>query len=344
MAPYWNQEVLLHDHLAGSFPLVSVLPQLFQMSGKEFPFNKFNCHLEVKKIFQNPQIDIVKKFSNITGVMQSRDTLALAAEACTRVRARQGFGYCEVTAAPQYYVFGGLKEEEVIAALVEGIKRGEEQYPEIEVNLLFTVGREVSSEEGIRLVESAARCDRNYVVGIGLACDEANHPPQKHIPLFRRAKELGFKTTVHAGEWVNDKPNVERDEPLLLQNVLCAIFDLGADRISHAIPLAYSPDLVKIVVDKEIGVEGCPGSNLASGLIPNVSYLKIRKLLGAGVLYSLNPDDDLFLPDLNETFALCDKEYNFTDDEKRRLKMNAWATRFGRRKSHGISPEVFKRP
>ena len=172
------------------------------------------------------------------------------------------------------------------------------------------------------------------MAGIGLACDEASHPPEKHVKMFARAKELGFKTTCHAGEWVSGKPDCGRDERALLANIRTAIFELEVDRIGHAIPLARDSELMAHVVRYGIGVEGCPGSNVASKLIPNTRHLRIRELLDAGVLYSLNPDDDLFLPSLAETFTLCDAEYNFTEDEKTKLRMNPWKSRFGSRKKH----------
>ncbi|GEM_PF-1147154 len=349
----WEQEVLLHDHLDGSKTLMPVLPRLFGLSGKVYPFGgSSNDWEKVKAVFQNPHIDIPKKFSNTTGVMQSWEALALAAESYVCERAKQGYKYCEVTVAPQYYFdlkgFENFQEllahdpryaereiKNVVAALIEGIKRGEAQYPNIEVNLLFAVGREVSSEAGVFLVDVAAECDRNYVVGIGLVCNEDRHPPEKHIPMFRRAKERGLKTTAHAGEWVNihpTKPDPEKDRNRLIENIFVAMMDLEANRVGHAIPIAYSPELIEIAVRFDIGIELCPGSNLTCGLIPDTKYLRIRDLLRAGVLCSINPDDDLFLPDLDETFRLLQAEYKFTEAELRQFNQNAWKTRFGRRK------------
>ncbi len=332
----WNQGALLHDHLDGSITLLPILQRLFEISGKSYQFSGTaeEQHGAIKRIFENPQIDLVEKFSNTTGVMQTREALTLAAENYVQVRAEQGFTYCEATLAPQYHVFGGLSIPQVVAALIDGIRRGEAKYPLVEVNLLFTVGREVDANEAVRLVDIAGGCDRRYVVGIGLACDEANHPPEKHIKMFARAKELDFKTTCHAGEWVSNCPDYQRDRVALLKNIRTALFDLRVDRLGHAIPLAYDSDLVSHVLKYQIGIEGCPGSNLASHLIPNLQCLRIRELLDAGVLYSLNPDDDLFLPDLNETFTLCNTVYNFTEQEKDKLKMNPWRSRFGKRKTH----------
>ena len=334
----WPQTALLHDHLDGSRTLLPILPELYRLSGKLLPFEgNIDIHEGFKLLFANPQIDLVKKFSYATGVMQSKETLSLAAENYVQTRAQQGFLYCEATIAPQYHVFGGLTIREAIGALIEGIKRGEDKHPQIEINLLLSVGREVSSDKAVELVESfadAAERDRDYCPGVGLVCDEASHPPVKHFGMFRRAYELGFKTSCHAGEWVRVPPDFNKDLPKILNNISAAIYILGANRIGHAIGLDYDPGLVKKVVKYNVGVEGCPGSNLTSGLIKNVGQLGIRDLLQNGVIYSLNPDDDLFMPDIDETFHICDDWYNFTEEEKEKLLRNPWLSRFGNRKEH----------
>lgn len=330
----WPQKVLLHDHLCGSITLMPILKKLFEMNNKPYPFSGSlkNQHKQVRQIFRNAQIDIVKKFSNTTGVLQTKESLMLAAENYVKVRAEQGFTYCEATIAPQYQVFGGLRVTQVIEALINGIKLGEKQYPKMETNIIFTVGREIDPDEAVALVNAAGQCDRDYVVGIGLACDEAAHPPEKHKKMFRRAKELGFKTTAHAGEWVSAKSDYERDERTLLNNIRTALFDLKVDRLGHAIPLGRDDGLMSYVAANNIAIEGCPGSNLASRLIPNTRYLEIDKLLARNIKYSLHPDDDLFLPSLDETFRLCDQEYHFSEEQKMKLKLNAWKSTFGHRK------------
>ena len=348
----WPQTALLHDHLDGSRPLLSILPYLSKLSGQKYPFDqRARHHEQIINWFKNPQIDLVKKFSVTTGVMQSTETITLAAKTYVQVRAGQGFKYCEATVAPQYHVFGGLSEKEVVQAFIEGIKQGEKEFPDVEVNLLFTVGREVEPERGIELVEIAGQCDRNYVVGVGLVCDEGAHPPAKHGPMFKRAKQLGFKTTCHAGEWCHlplpfrkGEKMIEIEEwesyqRILLDNIYVAVFQIEVDRIGHAIPLAYDRaifrgQLLQTIIEKNIGVEGCPGSNFSSGLIPHTRYLCIKELLESGVIYSLNPDNDLFMPDTNEVFQICNAEYHFTEEEKQKLLRNPWLSRFGNRKEH----------
>ncbi len=118
----------------------------------------------------------------------------------------------------------------------------------------------------------------------------------------------------------------------MIKNIRTVVYDLKVDRIGHAIGLPYDRELMTRVIDKHIKVEGCPGSNFASGLIPDVLCLKIREMLEGGVIYSINPDDDIFLLSMDETFAMCDKAYRFKPREIETLRENAWKSIFGNRK------------
>ena len=342
-APYCGLDNMNHIHLDGSGGLIPILYDLHRLSNKLFPLNPWQeLKPQITALFQDPHKGIVEVFKTTTDILQNPVTLFLATEQCVIFYARKGLKYIELTIAPQYLTRGdgiwhkGLSIKEAIEIMIEGIKSGENKAKlegnDIEANLLISVGREISSGEAVNLVNIFGTCDHNYVVGIGLVCDEAGHPPEKHIPMFKRAKELGFKTTCHAGEWVNVPPNFQKDLPLLLKNIKTTVTDLGVDRIGHATALAHDKELVKMIVDKNIGIEGCPVSNLVCGAIPDLKSLKIKELLGAGVLYSLNSDDDIFMPNLDETFQLCNDVYNFTPEEKQQMRLNAWKTRFGNRK------------
>ena len=270
--------------------------------------------------------------------MQKWKTISFVAQNYVRVKALQGYKYCEFTIAPQYHVSKGLTVGDVVEALIHGIQEGEKEFPDIEVNILFAIGREVSPDEAVKLVELANVCDRTYVVGISLVRDEATHPPEKHRKMFRVAKELGFKTACHAGEWCHHpaqgKANWNRDRYQLLKNIWIAVFELEVNRLDHAIPLAYDTDLMKAVKEKNISVTSCPGNYLAGQLIPNTLYLKMRQILARGINLSLHPDDDLFMPSLSETFQICNSEYHFTEEEMQQLSRNPWLARFGNRKKH----------
>ncbi|MBX4190014.1 hypothetical protein KW791_01835 [Candidatus Parcubacteria bacterium] len=347
-------DIMLHDHMDGSIAMLSILEDLYKMAKLPFPFPNFkNYHdlqNQITNFMTNVHKDIVERFAMLTKVLQTKDALFLLGETYVKVRANQGFRYCEARIAPQYHIFGGLTVGEAIDAIVEGIKSGEHLYPHMEVDLIPSVGREVSSSEAVRLIREFNKADREYTPGIDLVCNEAKNKPHKHLEMYREATRLEYKKDCHVAEWVVDREPEEQDslEKIaknfnndfndLVENINFALFELEVDRFGHGIPVGYlfsrhaSSSLCQTILEYEIGIEGCPGSNLKSSLIPNVSVLHIREMLKQGVLYSINPDDDLFLPNLPDTFDMCDKEYQFSPREKEQLRANAWATRFGNRK------------
>ncbi len=353
-------DILLHDHIDGSIAMLYILERLYEIANKPFPFPGYkdlqDLHAKVRDFMNNVQLDIVERFGMLTGVLQSKDALFLLGETYVKTRAKEGIRYVEGRFAPQYHVFGGLTEQEALDALLDGMAAGEEECPQIEANVIASVGREVDWKRAVELVEIFSRSDRSRVVGVDLVCDEAGHGPEKHIPMYREAQRLGFKTTCHAGEWVSDEPNFEKDFGKLLRNVEIAVYDMQVNRIGHATPLgrhlqhpvqnghncnsnscvtehfSKSNFLYKELAEFEIGVEGCPGSNLSSKLIPNTLCLEIRTMLQQGILYSMSPDDDLFLPNIEQTFEICDAGYRFSQRERKQMRLNAWKTRFGNRK------------
>lgn len=199
---------------------------------------------------------------------------------------------------------------------------------------MFGIGREVSSEESVRLVRVTANCNPEDVAGITLVCNEPQNPPEKHLEAFRLAKSLGIQERRCHVEWVKDRPdeekntsekilkNYEEDKPQLRRNLETAIFKLEATHIDHAFSLPEHDDLIDEVVKREIGVTVCPGSLIFTKLINEVGVLQLRKLLERGVRLSLDSDDDLFMMNLDEIFQLCNDFYHFTPTEIQKLNQN----------------------
>ena len=341
-APYWPQTALLHDHGDGAKPIGNKIAQLRVMAGM-----KSDPGIDYVKIYRdrflNVHINIIEAFSHINKLLQNWDALYLAAYNHTVVRARQGFRYDEVMFAPQYHCFGGLTPKEVMEALVAGIKKAEEDYPEMEANLLFAIGRELKQRKAIKLLKVFERCDRNYVVGANIVCDENKFPPERHRKTIEYADSAEINIEVHVSEWVRrpkQAPDFQRDLPMLIKNlrVVLGLFkkfkSKAKRRIGHGVALPYDEESMNFVIDEQIGVTGCPGSNLQGRNIPDLRTLRIGEMLDRGVIWSMNPDDDFFQPNLNEVFQMCNDEYRFTEEEKLQLLRNPWLSRFGNRKEH----------
>lgn len=342
MTAGWPQTALLHDHGDGAQPLGNILVQLQMMAGMRTDPRQDYVQI-YRQRFLNVHANIIEAFSHINKLLQTKDALYLAAWNHVETRAKQGFLYDEVMFAPQYHCFGGLTPKEVVAELVAGIKEAEKRYPKMEANLVFAIGRELRPRKAIQLLKVLERCDRNYVVGANIVCDENKFPPERHKKTMEYALNAGINIEVHASEWVRrpkQAPHFWRDLPWLLKN-LCVVLDLFKDikstakrRIGHGIALPYNPGLMQFVIDEQIGITGCPGSNLQGKNIPDLRILRIDEMLNRGVLWSMNPDDDFFQPNLDKVFRMCDDVCRFTEEEKEKLLQNPWRTRFGNRKEH----------
>lgn len=306
---------LLHDHIDGSAALVGIIEDLYRMAGRPFPFSSLKAWQE---FFRDPYADIVRKFGTVTSVLQTAEALTLTGYAYGRHRAAEGYRYVEAKFAPQYHVLGGLKMAEAVAAMSAGLKAAEKDHG-IRILPMLCIGRETDADTGVEVARIAL--DYDGEVALDLACDEANHPPEKHLKAFKLTYRTRVKRDCHAGEWVAREPAATYRQRLLA-NVQIAVYVLRCDGISHAIPLADDPFLVKYVVDNGIRVSGCPASYLYSGLIGDLRDLRLGELLDSGVVYTLNADDDLFLPPMPEVVAACDAAYDFTAAQAARIERN----------------------
>ncbi len=306
---------LLHDHVDGSAALVGIIEELYGMAGKPVPFPSLSAW---RAFFRDPYEDIVKRFNTVTGVLQSAEALKLAGFAYGRHRAAEGYSYVEAKFAPQYHVFGGLSLTDAVAAMYDGLKRADAAGG-IWILLVVCIGRVADADTGVAIARIAL--DYDGEVALDLVCDEANHPPEKH----RRAFDLTYGTKVkrdcHTGEWVSKEPAATYRRRLL-ENVRTSVHVLRSDGLGHAIPLIDDPELVRFVAANGIRVSGCPASYVHSGLIKDQRELGIDRLLDSGVIYTINPDDDLFLPPMDEVIASCDAAYGFTAEQAAQLERN----------------------
>ncbi len=312
---------LHHDHIDGSIAIADVITDLYAMANVPFPFHSTRAW---KRYFRNPHEDILKRFATVTSVLQSEEALTLAGYAYGRRRAEQGFRYVEAKFAPQYHTTGGLSLHDAVRAMREGLTWAEQVF-DIRIFPQLCIGREADPKVGVEIARIALYYDG--AVGLDLACDEGRHPPEKHLPAYALTFGSNVRRTCHAGEWVASHPT-ETYRQRLLENVRTAVRILKCDGIGHAIPLCNDPELIREIVDKGIRVEGCPLSNLSCGAIQSVADLRIDGLLDAGVLYTLNADDDLFLPRMPRVIAVCDAAYDFTETQKKALEENVFHAAF----------------
>ena len=95
-------------------------------------------------------------------------------------------------------------------------------------------------------------------------------------------KEANFPITVHAGEW---------DGP---ENIRKAINLLHPTRLGHGVRSIEDPDLIKEIIEKDIVLETCPTSNIATKIYKNYEVHPVKELFESGVKITVNSDDPPF--------------------------------------------------
>jgi adenosine deaminase len=315
---------LHHDHIDGSRAILDVLDELHVLAGKQSRFPTPNA---LREFLRNPLDNIVERFAAVTGLMQSREAMELVGYAYGKRRANEGYRYVEGKFAPQYHTSGRLSMKQATAAMIDGLTRAQSEFG-IRILPVICIGREADPDTGVEIAKIAL--DYDGEAAIDLVCDEALHPPEKHLPAYKLTFGSNVRRDCHAGEWVAREPR--RYKERLLKNVRTAVYDLKCHGIGHAIPLASDLDeggeLVKYIVANHIRIAGNPLSNLSLGLIRNVLDLRIDELLDCGVIYTLNQDDDLFLPSMDDVVEHCQMAYRFTLEQRAQLKENVYRGAF----------------
>ncbi len=314
---------LTHDHVDGSAAMADIIENLYLMAGKPFPFESHSAWLaNCRDTHQN----IVGKFATVTSVLQSDEALTLAADAYAKKRAQEGYEYVEAKFAPQYHTAGGLTMKEVVAAMCNGLWKAGNLYG-VEIVPQVCIGREASPDVGVEIAKIVLEYGGDVV--LDLACDEADHPPEKHLPAYKLTFGTNVRRDCHAGEWVSPEPRRSYRQRLL-KNLRTAVYDLKCHGVSHAIPLIDDHRLTKHVINEGIRVSGCPLSNLTLGCIADLADLGLDYLLDMGVIYTFNADDDLFLPNMPQVLEACDARYGFTRAQCAKLESYGRTARLGR--------------
>ena len=154
------------------------------------------------------------------------------------------------------------------------------------------------------------------LVGFGLAGDELHFPPHLFTKTFDMLKQESYPITVHAGEW---------DGP---ENIRNAIHLLHPTRLGHGVRSIEDLDLVKEIIDKDIVLETCPTSNIATKIYENYETHPVKKLHDLGVRVTVNSDDPPFFNATIQGEYEAMKSIGFSEGELVSMTRNAIESSF----------------
>ena len=271
---WWERvpKVELHDHLEGAIPLDALWTLVCKYGGdpavpdvdsqrERFSYVDFT-HFIATWVWKNR---FLREYEDFTFI----------AEAVARDLARQNIVYAEAFFSPGDFHRHGLGPQE----LARSIRRGLDRVPEVDVRLVADLVRDFGPAKGALVLEAVGEVRDQGIVGIGIGGSEQLFPPAPFKAVYERARELGFRTSAHAGEAAG------------ADSIWGAIRTLQVDRIGHGTRAAEDPQLLEFLAERRIPLEMCPISNLRTGVVTRPEEHPVRQFVDRGLLVTVNTDD-----------------------------------------------------
>ena len=189
-----------HRHLDGSIRLETIL-DLGRQHGIALPawdVEGLRPYVQVTEP-QPGLMAFIAKFEWMTKVLVDVDACRRVAYENVADARREGLDHIELRFSPWFMAEAHhLSPEAVVEAVVDGVEAGARDFG-ISVGLIGILSRTYGPDVARREL-AALLTQRDHLVALDLAGDEANVPGELFVEHFRRARDAGWQITVHAGE------------------------------------------------------------------------------------------------------------------------------------------------
>ncbi|SEP92980.1 adenosine deaminase [Lentzea xinjiangensis] len=327
-------KVLLHDHLDGGLRPQTVI-ELADASGyRGLPTTDagvlggwFRDNANSGSL-----VRYLEGFAHTCGVMQDEAALVRVATEAVEDLAADGVVYAEIRYAPELNTQGGLSLEQVVEAVQEGFRLGEQRAlaagRRIRVGTLLCAMRQ--NEGWLRIAELAVRYRDLGVAGFDIAGPEAGFPPTRGLDTFEYLRRQNAHFTIHAGEAFG------------LPSIWEAIQHCGAERLGHGVRIVDDIEvagndvagaelgrLAAYVRDRRIPLEMCTTSNLQTGAAPTLAEHPIGLLAALRFRVTVNTDNRLMSDcSLSSEFAALAETFGYGWADLQWFTINAMKSAF----------------
>ncbi len=294
-------KIEIHRHLEGTYPIES----LFKMATKnelDVPqdLQKFKEAFQFPKDHESDFLLFLSKFKKFW-YKTIEDVAGIAYDSVLSF-AEDNLHYIELRFNPLHFTeLTGFDPRDVTKTIIDS---GDVAAAEIDLDIryLLTFNRGVqTSQEMIDTYKLLHDSDLSRVVGIDLAGDETNYPPELFVDFFDYvAKEGRFGIDIHAGEVTDSK------------NMWISIDQLHATRIGHGVAAIDDPEIQKVLKDRNIFLGQCITSNYQTAAWKDETTHPMKPLSEAGVPINISSDD----PTIQDTIL--------TDDYEKAVKNFGW--------------------
>ncbi|WP_318373276.1 adenosine deaminase [Enterobacter sp.] len=269
----------IHRHLDGNIRAQTILDlgRQFNLSLPADTLDTLRPHVQVT----SNEPDLVSFLSKLDWGVKVLASL----DACRRVAfenmedaARNGLHYVELRFSPGYMAMThNLPVAGVVEAVIEGVRQGSSAF-NVQARLIGIMSRTFGEAACLEELE-ALLAHRDSITALDLAGDELGFPGSLFLSHFNRARDAGWRITVHAGEAAGP------------ESIWQAIRELGAERIGHGVKAIEDPALMDFLAEQRIGIESCLTSNIQTSTVASLSAHPLKTFLEHGVLATLNTDD-----------------------------------------------------
>jgi adenosine deaminase/aminodeoxyfutalosine deaminase len=254
----------------------------------------------------------LKSFAWVTSRLERPEHYALATRALLARLEVEGVRYAEIILSAGVILWRGQE----FAPIFEAVRSESERSP-VTVCWLLDAVRQFGVEPAWRVAELAAERLGQGIVGFGIGGDEARGPAEWFGEVYAFARRNGLRLTAHAGETTGPES-------------IWTSLELGAERIGHGIRSVEDPALLKHLRDRDIPLEICISSNVATGAVRSLADHPVRRLYDAGVPIVLNTDDPaMFRTTLVREYEIAAREFGFRKEELRIVSENGFRYSFG---------------
>lgn len=280
----------LHVHHVGS-----ASPRIVAELAARHPESKVPADVEALRDYFTFQdfAHFIEVYLSVVDLIKDAEDVRLLTYEVARDMAAQNIRYAELTVTPFSSTSRGIPGPAFMEAIEDARVTAAR---DLGVTLRWCF--DIPGEAGLEAAEETARlaCESGPegLVSFGLGGPEIGVPRPQFKPYFDRAIAAGLRSVPHAGETTGP------------ETVWDALTHLRAERIGHGISSVKDPALLAHLAERQIPLEVCPTSNLATKAVTDLAEHPLRELVEAGVLVTVNSDDPpMFGTDLCTEYALA---------------------------------------
>ena len=235
--------------------------------------------------------DFLRVFDLVCRSLQTAADLQQVTFEALSIAAAAGVRYREMFFSPTFLLRNGVAFATIWDGIAAGIADAAADHG-IVCRMILDVHKPAGPGAAEELIDLAATCDRDLLIGIGGDAGEIDVDLAALAAPFARARQLGFHTTMHLGE----------EGPV--DDIRIGLHELGVERIDHGFCVLDDRAVLDEVVERRIPLTVCPTSNVSIGLVDSIERHPIMKMRNAGVLVTVNSDNaEMFGVDLAD--ELC---------------------------------------